>query len=91
MVNVLHSINKEQMNDLQMLDHPIFVILRDTLGSLLHCYRNNQSTFQLGKDISRLISYMTFEFVGIHVDVFKRLLIYDTLVNEFSEGINQCA
>ncbi|CAF2603423.1 unnamed protein product [Rotaria sp. Silwood2] len=44
------------MNDPQVLDHPLFVTLRDTLVSLLHNYLNNQTIYQLGKDISSLIS-----------------------------------
>ncbi len=34
-VNALQSIKKEQLNDSRILDHALFVVLRDTLVSLL--------------------------------------------------------
>ncbi|CAF0925814.1 unnamed protein product [Rotaria sordida] len=79
------------MNDPYVLDHPLFVTLRDTLISFLHENQNNQTMYQLAKDISSLISNITIKFVNTYVDIFKRLLIYKPLINKVSEGINKCA
>jgi hypothetical protein len=90
---VLNSIKPEQMNDSRVLDHKLFIILRDALISVMHAYRNNQTMQPLGygKNVSDLISYITFKFVNDHVNIFKRLLINKPFIDELSECIDKCA
>jgi hypothetical protein len=89
-VNVLQSLTKEQMDDPRILDHSLFIILRDVLLSLLDIHRNKSTTNGLAKNISALVSSMIDQFFNNYVEIFKRLLLNKPLIDQFSEYINKC-
>nr|CAF4123563.1 unnamed protein product [Adineta steineri] len=89
-VNIFQSLKKEQINDSRILDHSLFIILRDVLISLLDIHRNKLPMDKLAKNISSLFNTMIFKFVNNNVEIFKRLLLHKPLIDQFSEYINKC-
>ena len=89
-VNVLQSLKKQQLDDPRILNHSLFIILRNVLVSLLDIHPNKSTMNQLAKNISGLINTMNFQFVNNYVEIFKRLLLDKSLIDQFSEYINKC-
>ena len=90
-VTNLNRIDKTHLNNSSILGHSLFDLFRDTLVSTLRTGQNDLTTQQLCKGISDLFSEVTVKFVNLYVDIFKRLLMHKSLLDELSACVQNCA